>query len=329
MAGPDRRAPSRVRCGTGSADRDRRPAPEGLRKVVAPAISCMSSIDQPLGPLRSKRSRPPAGSARRLATTPSSARSPRSRSEPLLDAAGVRSGTRLLDVGTGPGYVAGRSGRARRRRNGYRHRAEAMVAIARPGWPGARFRQGDAHALPFPDGSFDAVTSGFAILHLGRPEQADSPRWCGSSSEAGAWPLTVWDQPPRMPLLGAVAAALASGRGSPCPTTSPLGRRSSAFPTTSVRRPAPPGRAGRRDRGDGALRLRGPRRRRGVERPHGRDRAHLGPRRAAARRDAAPRPHGVRRHLEAYRRGTSSSSRSRSSWAPASVPPTRRCWRRG
>ena len=84
-----------------------------------------------------------------------------------------------------------------------------MVAIARRAWPGARFRQGDAHTLPFPDRSFDAVTSGFAILHLGRPERAVA-EMVRVLVPGGRVAVTVWDQPERVPLLGAVAAALAT-----------------------------------------------------------------------------------------------------------------------
>ena len=126
----------------------------------------------------------------------------------LLDAAGVRRGTRLLDVGTGPGFVAGAAAERGADATGI-DIADAMVAIARQAWPGARFRQGDAHALPFPDCSFDAVASGFAILHLGRPEQAVA-EMVRVLVPGGRVAVTVWDHPERVPLLGAVAAALAA-----------------------------------------------------------------------------------------------------------------------
>jgi SAM-dependent methyltransferase len=139
---------------------------------------------------------------------------------PLLDAAGVRRGSQLLDVGSGPGYVAGAAAERGADATGI-DIAGTMVAIARQAWPGARFRQGDAHALPFPDRSFDAVTAGFAILHLGRPECAVA-EMVRVLMAGGRVAVTVWDQPDRVPLLGAVAAALATC-GADAPADIPAG----------------------------------------------------------------------------------------------------------
>jgi ubiquinone/menaquinone biosynthesis C-methylase UbiE len=91
--------------------------------------------------------------------------------QPLLDAASVTSGTRVLDIATGPGYVAGQAAARGAEVVGV-DIAEAMVALARRLHLDVDFRQADAHALPFDDSSFDAVVGNFAILHLGRPEQA-------------------------------------------------------------------------------------------------------------------------------------------------------------
>ena len=132
----------------------------------------------------------------------------------------VRRGTRLLDVGTGPGYVAGAAAERGADATGI-DVAAAMVAIARQAWPGARFRQGDAHSLPFPDRSFDAITSGFAILHLGRPERAVA-EMVRVLVPGGRVAVTVWDQPERVPLLGAVAAALVAA-GADVPDDIPAG----------------------------------------------------------------------------------------------------------
>ncbi len=90
---------------------------------------------------------------------------------PVLDAAGVEAGMEVLDVATGPGYgaalAAGRGARA----TGVDF-AAAMVEEARRNFPEAGFREGDAEALPFGDGSFDAVTCSFGMLHFARPERA-------------------------------------------------------------------------------------------------------------------------------------------------------------
>src|ERR671933_2607993 len=81
-------------------------------------------------------------------------------SEPLLDAAGVRSGTRVLDVATGPGYVAARAAQRGANATGVDFSA-AMVALARRQHPSIEFRVGDAEAIPLPDASFDAVVMNF------------------------------------------------------------------------------------------------------------------------------------------------------------------------
>ena len=66
--------------------------------------------------------------------------------EPLLDAAGVRSGRRLLDVGCGPGRCAA----AAAARGGVPlglDAAAGMVAAARARYPEIEFRRGDAERL--------------------------------------------------------------------------------------------------------------------------------------------------------------------------------------
>lgn len=91
--------------------------------------------------------------------------------EPLLDAAEVTSGVRVLDVATGPGYVAAAAGRRGARAVGLDF-ARAMVAAARRRIPAINFLESDAEALPFPSESFDAVVVNFGLLHFERPEQA-------------------------------------------------------------------------------------------------------------------------------------------------------------
>ena len=90
---------------------------------------------------------------------------------PLLDAAGVGAGLRVLDVATGPGYAAGMAV-ARGATAWGLDIAAAQVALARLNYPQAVFQQGDGEALPFADGSFDAVVLNFGIMHMARPEAA-------------------------------------------------------------------------------------------------------------------------------------------------------------
>jgi SAM-dependent methyltransferase len=90
--------------------------------------------------------------------------------EPMLDAAAVSAGCRVLDLGTGPGLVAA----AVRDREGVPigiDLAESMVSEARRRYPDIEFREANAESLPFADGEFDAVVSNFVVHHLARPDR--------------------------------------------------------------------------------------------------------------------------------------------------------------
>jgi SAM-dependent methyltransferase len=91
--------------------------------------------------------------------------------EPLLDAAAVRAGSRLLDVACGPGLVSEAAATRGAEPIGL-DVAAAMVERARLRSSGLTFLEGDAQRLPFADASFDAVTMNFGILHLSQPEAA-------------------------------------------------------------------------------------------------------------------------------------------------------------
>jgi SAM-dependent methyltransferase len=90
---------------------------------------------------------------------------------PLLQAAGVRSGTRVLDVATGPGSVAAAAAALGASPVGIDF-SPHMVALAREQHPSLEFEEGDAEALKFGAARFDAVTINFGVLHLARPDTA-------------------------------------------------------------------------------------------------------------------------------------------------------------
>ena len=140
--------------------------------------------------------------------------------EPLLDAASVTSGSRVLDIATGPGYVAGQAA-ARGAEVVGADVAAAMVALASRLHPGVEFRHADAHALPFEDSSFDAVVGNFAILHLGRPEQAAS-EFARVLAPGGRLALTTWDTPDRARFLGVLLEAFVEAGATP-PEDVPVG----------------------------------------------------------------------------------------------------------
>lgn len=140
--------------------------------------------------------------------------------EPLLDAARVEQGTRVLDIGSGPGYAAAQAAGRGASVVGV-DVATAMVQLARRLHPGLDFREADAEALPFEDGSFDAVVANFAILHLGRPERAVS-EFVRVLRPGGRLALTAWDLPERARFLGVFLDAVARTGATP-PADVPAG----------------------------------------------------------------------------------------------------------
>jgi len=139
---------------------------------------------------------------------------------PLLDAAGVAAGTRLLDVATGPGYGAAAAAESGASVVGV-DVALAMVELARRRNPGLDFRAAQAEALPFADRSFDAVVGNFAVLHLGRPELAVA-EFVRVLRPGGRLALTTWDLPGRARLFGVFLDAIAEAEAAP-PAGAPAG----------------------------------------------------------------------------------------------------------
>jgi SAM-dependent methyltransferase len=87
---------------------------------------------------------------------------------PLLDAAGVRAGAQVLDVGCGPGRVAA-GALARGAQVTAVDASPGMVRLAAASHPGLLVREAVLPHLPFADGAFDAVTGNFVVNHLGDP----------------------------------------------------------------------------------------------------------------------------------------------------------------
>jgi SAM-dependent methyltransferase len=140
--------------------------------------------------------------------------------EPLLDAAGVQTGTELLDVGTGPGFVAAAAVRRGATVTGI-DVADSMVELAQARVPTGRFRRGSAEDLPVPDGSFDAVVGNFVILHLGHPDRgvAEARRVLRPGGRCG---FTTWELPAVNRALGVFYEAVEHA-GVEAPTDVPTG----------------------------------------------------------------------------------------------------------
>ena len=133
--------------------------------------------------------------------------------EPLLDAASVTTGSRVLDIATGPGYVAGEAAA---------RGAEVVGTDSPKRWSPSR------------DGSIRMSTSGRRMrmpfpskTRPSTPSSATSPSstWdapnrrrrssCGSSFPGGRLALTAWDTPDRARFLGVLVGAFAEAGATP------------------------------------------------------------------------------------------------------------------
>jgi ubiquinone/menaquinone biosynthesis C-methylase UbiE len=128
--------------------------------------------------------------------------------EPLLDAARVGQGTRVLDVATGPGYVAAAAAQRGAVVDAIDFAPE-MVALARKLHPAVAVREGDAEALAGAAGSRDAVVMSFGLLHLERPEAAIAEAH-RVLAPGGRYAFTVWAPPAQARGFGMVLEAMAA-----------------------------------------------------------------------------------------------------------------------
>jgi SAM-dependent methyltransferase len=108
----------------------------------------------------------------------------------LLDAAAVGAGTRVLDVGTGPGTVAA-AALARGAEVVAVDAEPSMVALAAANAPGAEVRHAVLPRLPFADGSFDAVVANFVVNHV-EDQQAALVELRRVVRPGGRLAVTIW-----------------------------------------------------------------------------------------------------------------------------------------
>src|SRR5215471_15249835 len=126
---------------------------------------------------------------------------------PLIEAAAVKKGTKVLDIATGPGYVAAAAAKRGAAVIGIDFSA-AMVAEAQKRNPDIEFREGDAEQLPFGNDLFDAAVVNFGILHLARPDRAFTEA-CRVLCPGGRFGFTVWAKPEEALGFGIVLGAIA------------------------------------------------------------------------------------------------------------------------
>lgn len=128
----------------------------------------------------------------------------------LVDAAGVAPGNRVLDVACGTGIIA----RVAADRVAEAGRVvgldlnEAMLTVARRVRPDLEWHQGDAVALPFPDGAFDVVLCQSGLMFMPDPITA-LREMARVVTVDGTVAVQVWSKPERQagfrPLSDAVA----------------------------------------------------------------------------------------------------------------------------
>jgi SAM-dependent methyltransferase len=127
--------------------------------------------------------------------------------KPLLDAARLRPGTRLLDVATGPGALPAEAASRGARPVGI-DLSPQMVELARRLHPAIDFREADVERLPFSDRTFDAVVCAFGLGHFPRPEAAVAE--CVRTLLPDGWiALSWWDDPSRQRIQGIFRDAVA------------------------------------------------------------------------------------------------------------------------
>ena len=132
----------------------------------------------------------------------------------LVADARLRTGIRVLDLGSGTGYPAllaaqtvGTTGSVVGM-----DLAEQMLAAAdrkakRLGLTNTTFRMGDVTCLPFDANSFDAVTSRFCLMFL--PEIPKAVAEIARVLKPGAWvAAAVWSSPDKNPSIGLSMAAI-------------------------------------------------------------------------------------------------------------------------
>ena len=137
---------------------------------------------------------------------------------PLLDAAGVTIGTRLLDVGTGPGVVAG-AAVARGAQVTAVDAEPSMAEAAARNVPGLDVRVAVLPDLPLNDGEFDAVTGNFVINLVVDPAAALT-ELARVLRVGGRLALTCWNYPPAP--VQSIAADAVEAAGVPWPDDVPV-----------------------------------------------------------------------------------------------------------
>ena len=110
--------------------------------------------------------------------------------EPLLAAAGVGAGVRVLDVGAGTGELAVRAAALGAEVTAVDPDA-GMLDLTAAALPGGRVRRAGLPHLPFADGTFDAVLANFVVNHVPDP-RAGARELARVTTPGGRVGVTIW-----------------------------------------------------------------------------------------------------------------------------------------
>lgn len=124
----------------------------------------------------------------------------------MLSAINLQRGTRMLDVASGPGYVAAGATRRGADATGT-DIAREMIEEARRRFAGTTYEVADAEHLQYADASFDAVTCAFGMLHFPRPGKAVAEAFRVLRPN-GRFAFTVWCGPTKVRALSIIWEAM-------------------------------------------------------------------------------------------------------------------------
>jgi SAM-dependent methyltransferase len=159
--------------------------------------------------------------------------------EAVHDRIGIGNGTRLLDVGCGPGGAAALAAERGARVAGLDVSPD-RIEVARQRVPEGDFRVGDMETLPWPDGSFDAVT-GFNAFQFARNPVITLAETRRVLAPGGKLGMVIWappdqsQQPRVMAAISSLAPPLPQGAPGPFALSAP-GVAESALEAAGLRR---------------------------------------------------------------------------------------------